>query len=72
MVIKLLATDLYRAQQKVHQLQEKLEKAELQQKESLRKELQAATAERDQMRRLVDARKEKPLFRTSFKNEPGR
>lgn len=70
MVIKSLATDLYRAQQKVHRLEEKLDKAELKQKETLQRELQAATAERDQMRRLVNARKEKPLFRTSFKNEP--
>lgn len=70
MVIKSLATDLYRAQQQVHRLQEKLDAAEVGQKEALRRELQAATAERDQLRRLVDARKQKPLFRTSFKNEP--
>lgn len=69
MVIKSLATELYRAQQEVHRLQEKLEHAELKQKEVLQRELQAATAERDQLRRLVDARKEKPLFRTSFKNK---
>lgn len=70
MVIKSLAADLYRAQQKVYRLQEKLEQAELGQKEALRRELRAATAERDQLRRLLDARKEKPLYRTSFKNEP--
>ena len=62
MVIKSLATDLYRAQQQVHRLEEKLEKAELKQKESLRRELQAATAERDQLRRMMDARKEKPRY----------
>lgn len=70
MVIKSLATDLYRAQQNVHRLQEELENAELGKKDSLRKELQAATAERDQLRRMVDAKKEKPLYRTSFKKEP--
>jgi len=70
MVIKSLAIDLYRAQQRVHHLQEQLEHADPREKDALRRELQAATAERDQLRRLVDARKEKPLYRTSFKNEP--
>lgn len=68
MVIKSLAMDLYKAQQKVHRLQDQLENAELKNKETLRRELRAATAERDQIRRLVDGRKEKPLYRTSFKN----
>ena len=62
MVIKALAADLYRAQQKVHTLEEQLEQAPLAEKESLQRELRAATAERDQLRRLVDAKKRKPLF----------
>lgn len=62
MVIKALAADLYRAQQKVHSLEEQLEQAPLAEKESLQRELRAATAERDQLRRLVDAKKRKPLF----------
>lgn len=70
MVIRSLATDLYRAQQRVHRLQEQLEAADLGRKEAVRRELLAATAERDQLRRLIDARKQKPPFRTSFKNEP--
>ena len=70
MVIKALAADLYRAQQKVHSLEEQLEQATLAEKESLQRELLAATAERDQLRRLVDAKKRKPLFRTSHKHDP--
>jgi len=68
MVIKAIATDLYRAQQNVHRLQEKLEQADLKEKEALRRELAEAEAERDQLRRMVDARKEKPPFRTSFRD----
>ena len=68
MVIRSLATDLYRAQQNVHRLQEKLEQAELKQKEALKRELKDAEAERDQLRRMVDARKEKLPFRTSFRD----
>ena len=68
MVIKAIATDLYRAQQNVHRLQEKLEQADLKEKEALRIELAEAEAERDLLRRMVDARKEKPPFRTSFRD----
>ncbi len=70
MVIKALAVELYRAQQKVHKLQDLFEKAPLTEKERLRQELRTATAECEQLRRLVEAKKQKPLFRTSFKNEP--
>lgn len=69
MVIKALAVELYQAQQKVHKLQEKLEKADLSGKELVRRELRTATAECEQLRRMIAARKEKPLFRTSHKNE---
>ena len=69
MVIKALAIELYQAQQKVHKLQEKLEKADLSGKELVRRELRTATAECEQLRRMIEARKEKPLFRTSHKNE---
>lgn len=71
MVIRSLAADLYRAQQKVHQLQEQLELAQPAEKEALKRELGAATAERDQLRRLVEAKKQKPLYRTSFKDSRG-
>ena len=71
MVIKALAIELYRAQQKVHTLQEQLEEAPLSEKDSLRQELRSATAECDQLRRLVEAKKQRPLYRTSHKYDPG-
>ena len=70
MVIRALAADLYRAQQKVHRLQEQLETASLAEKENLREELRIASAECKQLRRLVEAKKQKPLFRSSFRNDP--
>lgn len=58
MSIKALAVELYTAQQKVHQLQDKLEKAHLKEKEQLRDELKIAEAECNQLRRIVDGEKE--------------
>ena len=69
MVVKAIAQELYRAQQKVHQLQECFERAELKDRDRLRSELRQAQAECDQLRRLIDGRKERPMFRTSFKND---
>ena len=69
MVVKALALELYKAQQKLHKLQDELEGADLKDRERLRRELQQAEAERDQLRRLIEGRKEKPLFRTSFRND---
>jgi len=71
MVIRALAIELYRAQQKVHTLQEQLEEAPLSEKDSLRQELRTATAECDQLRRMVEAKKQRPLYRTSHKCDPG-
>ena len=68
MVIKALAIELYRAQQGVHRLQEKLENAALSDKEAIKEELRVAKAECDQLRRLVDGKKSTPLARTSFKD----
>lgn len=68
MVIKSLAADLYRAQRKVYELQEQIEQASPAAQERLKRELKAATAECDQLRRLVEAKKAKPLYRTSFQN----
>ena len=70
-MLKALATDLYRAQQKVHRLQEQLENAQLSEIDAIRRELRGATAECNQLRRMVDAKKEQPLFRTSHKKTPG-
>ena len=69
-MIKALAIELYRAQQKVHRLQEQLENAPLSEKEAIGRELRAATAECNQLRRLVEAKKQQPLYRTSHKKDP--
>lgn len=70
-MIRSLAAELYRAQQKVHKLQDQLENAPLAKKEGLRRELRSAAAECNQLRRLVEAKKQRPLFKTSHKKDPG-
>jgi hypothetical protein len=70
MLIRALAQELYRAQQKVHRLQEELDLAPPTEKEQLREELRVAVAECNQLRRLVEGKKQKPLFRTSFNDGP--
>ena len=70
-MLKALAKDLYRAQQRVHRLQEQLENAPLPEKEAIRRELRGATAECNQLRRLVEAKKERPLYSTTHKKIPG-
>lgn len=70
-MLKALATDLYRAQQKVHRLQEQLENAPLAEKEAITQELRDATAECTQLRRMVEAKKQKPLYRTDHKKTSG-
>ena len=69
-MLKALATDLYRAQQRVHRLQEQLENAPLSEKEAIKRELRDATAECNQLRRMVEAKKEQPLYRTEHKKTP--
>ncbi|RZW25633.1 MAG: hypothetical protein EX260_02390 [Desulfobulbaceae bacterium] len=70
-MLKALAIDLYRAQQRVHQLEEQLENAPLSEKEAIKRELRGANAECNQLRRLVEAKKQKLLYRTSHKKTPG-
>ena len=70
-MLKALAKELYRAQQKVHRLQEQLENAPLSEKETIRRELRGATAECTQLRRLIEAKKERPLYSTTHKKTPG-
>ncbi len=70
MVIKALALELYRAQQNVHKLQDQLEQAALSDKERIKEELRVASAECRQLRRMVEGKKQKPLFRTSFNEGP--
>lgn len=58
MVIRLLAVELYKSQQKVHRLRGELEKATGMQAEGLRRELAVAEKECELLRRRIDARKE--------------
>ena len=68
MSIKALAIELYKAQQKVHRLQDRLEKASLGKKEQLRSELKGAEADLNQLRRIMDGEKEpSPFSVNSFK-----
>ena len=66
MSIKALAVELYRAQQKVHKLQDQLEKAPLKEKEQLRHDLRVAEAECNQLRRIMEGEKETSRSRLSF------
>ena len=66
MVIRALARELYRAQQIVHKLQDQLDKAPLAERDRLRQELRHAQVELDQLRRLIEARKEPPPFRRTY------
>jgi hypothetical protein len=58
MSIRALAIELYKAQQKVHKLQDQLEVAGINKKDQLRQELKQAEAERNQLRRIIEAEKE--------------
>jgi hypothetical protein len=71
LVIKALAIELYRAQQTVHKLQDQLADASPAERDVLRRSLRTARAECEQLRRLIDAKKQTPPFRTSFKKGPG-
>ena len=68
MVLKSLAIELYRAQQAVHTLEDQLRSCSISEQDDVRKKLQAARAERDQLRRLIEARKEPLPFRRTFKD----
>jgi len=68
MVLRALALELYRAQQAVHKLEDRLAKCPLAEQDQVRQELRQAKAERDQLKRLIEARKEPPPFRRNFKD----
>lgn len=57
-MIKALTQELYRAQQRVHRLQDRLAEAPLGGREQLRRELREAEAACSQLRRLLEGRKE--------------
>lgn len=62
MSIRLIAIELYRAQQKLHKLQDQYENGAPLEREKIKYELKAAQAECDQLRRLVEAEKEPSPF----------
>lgn len=66
MSIRSLARELYRAQQKVTELQKKLASAGQDTKDSLTQELRHAMQELQMLRRMLDGEKESGSFRQRF------
>ncbi len=66
MSIKLLAVELYRAQQKVDSIQKEIEKADYKEQESLKSELRAARKEWQMLRKMLDGKKESGFFNKKF------
>ena len=58
MSIRALAIELYKAQQKVHKLQDQLETAGIYEKDHVHRELKQAETECNQLRRIIEAEKE--------------
>ncbi|OEU59032.1 MAG: hypothetical protein BA862_05435 [Desulfobulbaceae bacterium S3730MH12] len=66
MSIRLLAVELYRAQQKVDRIQKEIEKADYKEQESLKSELKVARKELQMLRKMLDGQKESGSFRKKF------
>ena len=66
MSIKSLARELYKAQQNVVALQNKIDKASPADKESLSQEINLAQQELQMLRRMLDGEKESGEFRSRF------
>ncbi len=66
MSIRLLAVELYRAQQKVDRIQKEIDKADYKEQESLQDELRIAGKELQMLRKMLDGRKESGSFRKKF------
>jgi len=66
MSIRALALDLYKAQQKVAQLEKDVEHASNREKEVLTQELKFAQKEWQMIRKMLDGEKEAGSFRKSF------
>jgi hypothetical protein len=67
MVLRSLAIELYRVQQTVHALEDLLRSCSVNEQDEVRRNLRTARAERDQLRRLIEARKDPLPFRRTFK-----
>lgn len=66
MSIRLIAKDLYTAQQNVDQMQKKYDESSVTEKNVLMVELKVAIQERDMLRRMLDGEKESGEFRKRF------
>ena len=66
MSIRLIAKDLYKAQQNVDQIQKKYDDSSVTEKNVLMVELKVAIQERDMLRRMLDGEKESGEFRKRF------
>ncbi|WP_136799206.1 MULTISPECIES: hypothetical protein [Desulfosediminicola] len=66
MSIKAIARDLYRAQQKVNEIEKKMETAGLAEQDNLRGELRVASNEFNILKRMLDGEKESSDFRKKF------
>lgn len=66
MSIRLMAKELYRAQQDVDQLQKEHDGCSVAEKTIVSVELKAAVQERDMLRRMLDGEKESGEFRKRF------
>jgi len=66
MSIKVLAIELYRAQQKVDKIRKSIEKEPYEQQEILKGELKEAEREHQMLRKMLDGRKESGSFKKKF------
>lgn len=66
MSIRLLAKDLYKAEQNVDQLQKKIDTAGVAEKAPLMTEIEIARQERDILRKMLDGEKASGTFRKRF------
>ncbi len=71
MSIRLLATELYRAQKLVEQLEAKLEQVQLKDKTEIREELRVARAAHDKIRKMLDGAKAPSPFHSSTPKHRG-
>ncbi len=66
MSIRAIARDLYKAQQKISAIEQKIETASVSEVDVLQAELRAAKAEYDMIRRMLDGEKASSSFRKKF------
>jgi hypothetical protein len=58
MSIRMIAVELYRTIREVAEIEEELAKAPIEKREALKDKLRQAKADREQMRRILDGRKD--------------